>query len=223
VSLIKFTTKKDIILFTKLYFKFFNFKKKKLEDGFDLLFNLFRKVLNIDSISNYILKIDYLFLNVKFYVFILASFKGKRFNTLKIIKKLKIRFLKYFKHTYFHLMYLYSNYYYFGKIKVIFKSYNIFINVISSSGNTIKLYSSGKIGFKGRKKSTIIACRELSKICAKYVFNKFKFIDIEFIGKKGYTKPFIENILNSGLMVSKISIIDKAPHGGCRLKKKKRR
>jgi ribosomal protein S11 len=223
MSLIKFVNRRDIILFTKLYFKFFNFKENKLEGGFDLLFNLFYKVLNINSISNHVSKIDYLFLNLKFYIFILSSFKHKRFNNFKLLKKINIKILKYFKHNYFHLIYLYSNYHSFGKIKVIFKSYNIFINIISASGNTLKLYSSGKIGFTGRKKSTIIACRELSKSCAKYAFSKFKFVDIEFIGKKGYTKPFIESIINSGLMVSKISIIDKAPHGGCRLKKKKRR
>jgi len=115
-------------------------------------------------------------------------------------------------------------YHYICIVKVVFKSHNIFINVTNINGKTLKFYSSGFLGFKGREKSTLLAGKDLAKSVSKFIVKYFTTVEVNFIGKKGYTKSIIEGLLFSkNLTISKITIKDKAPHGGCRLKKKPRK
>lgn len=217
--LIKLINISSIRLISLFLLKQFSLLKNNAE-----VFYFFFKIFNINS-NNYIF-FDYFYKFLNFYFrYVNNKLKKKRkLYVLQFIKNLKFFFLKEYKLKYFYLNFLKKLCISFCVIKVVFKSHNIFINVMNPFGKNLKLYSSGFLGFKCREKTTLLASRELAKEVSKFIEKYFSFVEINFIGKKGYIKSIIEGLLfKNSLNLSRISIIDKTPHGGCRLKKKTRK
>lgn len=195
-----------------------------LKNNAELFIFFFSTIMNFNILLKKFLFFEYfyLFLNV-FLKFVKLKIKKKNYLT-SILKNFKYCLLNEYKFKYSYLSYLINCYKFVCIVKIVFKSHNIFINVTNVNGKTLKFYSSGFLGFKGREKSTLLAGKDLAKSVSKFIEKYFTTVEVCFIGKKGYTKSIIEGLLfNKNLIISKITIKDKASHGGCRLKKKSRK
>ena len=186
-----------------------------------VFFLLLSKILNLKFTF-----IGFIYLFITYYFSFLNRVlkKRRKLQALHFIKNLKYFFFKGYKLKYFYLNIFKELSDYYCIIKIIFRSHNIFINIINILGKNIKFYSSGFFNFKGREKTTLLACKELGKNVIKFIEEYFTYVEIQFIGKRGYIRPFIESLfLKNKLKLTRIFIMDKIPHSGCRLKKKSRK
>jgi ribosomal protein S11 len=191
----------------------------KKNAGLFLLFSYLIKSFN--NFKYLIFDYFYFFLSY-FFLFLKKKLKKKKkFYVLYYIKNLKYFFFKGYKLKYFYLNFFKKISESFCLVKVIIRSHNIFVNIMDIYGNNLKLYTAGFLGFKGREKTTLLSCKDLGKSVNKFIEKYFIYVEIQFVGKRGFIKSFTESLfLGNKLKLTRILIVDNIPHGGCRLKKK---
>lgn len=161
--IIKFYNQTNLTLFVKLYIKYFY--KLNVEVGFYSLYCLLSKVFNV----TYYKKLKILYLSFIIYKNLLKLLNKKIRKKLKkkILKKSLKVLTKDLIYLYNYLLFFYNKNYFLGEFVIRFKKRNIFINILLNN-SLLKVYSSGILGFMGKEKITVIACRDLSKISGNY-------------------------------------------------------
>ena len=100
---------------------------------------------------------------------------------------------------------------------------NTIITITDMLGNTVSWASSGKVGFKGSRKSTPFAAQIAAQDAAKAAMDHgMKTVVIQVKGPGGGRESAIRAISGSGLKVTVIRDVTAIPHNGCRPRKKRR-
>ena len=100
---------------------------------------------------------------------------------------------------------------------------NTIITITDMVGNTVSWASSGKVGFKGSRKSTPFAAQIAAQDAAKAAMDHgMKTVVIQVKGPGGGREAAIRAISGSGLKVTVIRDVTAIPHNGCRPRKKRR-
>ncbi len=100
---------------------------------------------------------------------------------------------------------------------------NTIITISDSYGNTISWGSSGKVGFKGSKKSTPFAAQQAATNAAKEAMDMgLRRVEIEVKGPGSGREAAIRSLSAAGLEISVIRDVTPIPHNGCRPPKRRR-
>jgi len=100
---------------------------------------------------------------------------------------------------------------------------NTIITITDMVGNTVSWASSGKVGFKGSRKSTPFAAQIAAQDAAKAAMDHgMKTVVIQVKGPGGGRESAIRAISGSGMKVTVIRDVTAIPHNGCRPRKKRR-
>jgi small subunit ribosomal protein S11 len=90
-------------------------------------------------------------------------------------------------------------------------------------GKNLYYATAGSIGYKGKQKSTLIACSKLLvEIQAKFQKYSFSKINIYFKGTFKWRRRLLKVLIQNNLKLKLLTEITKLPHNGCKLPKKKR-
>ena len=100
---------------------------------------------------------------------------------------------------------------------------NTIITISDSYGNTISWGSSGKVGFKGSKKSTPFAAQQAATNAAIEAMDMgLRRVEIEVKGPGSGREAAIRSLSAAGLEISVIRDVTPIPHNGCRPPKRRR-
>ncbi len=100
---------------------------------------------------------------------------------------------------------------------------NTMITITDESGNTIGWSSSGKMGFKGSRKSTAYAAQVVSQdACRQAMGHGLKEAEIRVRGPGAGRESAVRAVQAIGIDVSGIKDVTPIPHNGCRPKKARR-
>jgi len=100
---------------------------------------------------------------------------------------------------------------------------NTIITITDVYGNVIAWSSSGRIGFKGSRKSTPFASQQAANSVARTVMDLgLEKVSIEVKGPGSGRESAIRSLQASGLEITSIHDVTPLPHNGCRPKKKRR-
>ncbi|WP_185858325.1 30S ribosomal protein S11 [Blattabacterium cuenoti] len=100
---------------------------------------------------------------------------------------------------------------------------NIIITLTNKKGDVIAWSSSGKMNFRGSKKSTPYAAQMTAENVAKKGLNAgIKKVEVKVKGPGAGRDAAIRALSNSGIIVTMIKDITPLPHNGCRPPKKRR-
>lgn len=100
---------------------------------------------------------------------------------------------------------------------------NTKIVITDKGGNAISWSTSGKMGFKGSRKSTPFAAQMASEDAAKAAMEHgLKTVDVEVNGPGTGRESAVRALHSAGLEVTSILDITPIPHNGCRPSKRRR-
>ncbi len=100
---------------------------------------------------------------------------------------------------------------------------NTIITITDMNGNVITWSSSGKIGYKGSRKSTSYAAQLTSAEAAKEVVNRgLKNVHIEIKGPGSGRDSAVRALQANGLEILSLKDVTPIPHNGCRPPKRRR-
>jgi small subunit ribosomal protein S11 len=100
---------------------------------------------------------------------------------------------------------------------------NTIISITDDRGNVVSWSSSGKVGYKGSRKSTPFAAQLASEDAAKGAYDLgMRKVDVKVNGAGAGRESAVRAIKNAGLEVLSIRDLTGVPHNGCRPKKKRR-
>lgn len=100
---------------------------------------------------------------------------------------------------------------------------NTIITITDSTGRTISWGSSGKVGFKGSKKSTPFAAQQAGTNAAKEAMDMgLRRIEVWVKGPGSGREAAIRSLSAAGLEISLIKDVTPIPHNGCRPPKRRR-
>ncbi len=100
---------------------------------------------------------------------------------------------------------------------------NTIISITDDRGNVISWSSSGKVGFKGSRKSTPFAAQMAAEEAAKAAYDLgMRKLDVKVNGAGAGRESAVRAIKNAGMEVLSIRDVTGVPHNGCRPKKKRR-
>ncbi len=100
---------------------------------------------------------------------------------------------------------------------------NTKIVITDKGGNAISWSTSGKMGFKGSRKSTPFAAQMASEDAAKAAMEHgLKTVDVEVNGPGTGRESAVRALQSAGLEVTSILDITPIPHNGCRPSKRRR-
>ena len=100
---------------------------------------------------------------------------------------------------------------------------NILVTITNSRGDVVSWSSSGKMGFKGSKKSTPYAGQVAAERCAKLAYERgVRRVDVYVKGPGSGRESAIRSLVGAGLEVLSIQDITPVPHNGCRPAKRRR-
>lgn len=90
-------------------------------------------------------------------------------------------------------------------------------------GNTISWSSSGKLNFRGSKKSTPYAAQMVTEDAAKVAVERgLKYAEVYIKGPGQGRENAIRALANAGISVTLIKDVSPIPHNGCRPPKRRR-
>ena len=94
---------------------------------------------------------------------------------------------------------------------------NTIITLTDTKGNVVSWSSSGKIGFKGSKKSTPFAAQLAAEECAKIALTMgLKKVEVRVRGPGSGREAAIRSLQAAGLDITSIRDVTPIPHNGCR-------
>ncbi len=100
---------------------------------------------------------------------------------------------------------------------------NTMITVTDVQGNTIAWASSGKLGFKGSRKSTPYAAQLAGEQVARSAMeNGMRIVEVEVTGPGSGRESALRALQSVGLQVTSIRDVTPIPHNGCRPPKRRR-
>lgn len=100
---------------------------------------------------------------------------------------------------------------------------NTIITLTDTKGNVVSWSSSGKIGFKGSKKSTPFAAQLAAEECAKIALTMgLKKVEVRVRGPGSGREAAIRSLQAAGLDITSIRDVTPIPHNGCRPPKRRR-
>ena len=100
---------------------------------------------------------------------------------------------------------------------------NTIITITDSAGNTVVWSSSGKVGFKGSKKSTPFAATVAAETVGREaVAAGMKRVSVLVQGPGSGRESAIQALATAGLNITSIRDVTPLPHNGCRPPKKRR-
>lgn len=100
---------------------------------------------------------------------------------------------------------------------------NVIVTLTDLYGNTISWASSGKMGFKGSKKSTPFAAQVAAESAAKEAFDLgLRKIEVFIKGVGSGRDAAVRSLNTNGLEITSIKDITPLPHNGCRPPKRRR-
>ena len=100
---------------------------------------------------------------------------------------------------------------------------NTMVTITDDSGNTIGWSSSGKMGFKGSRKSTAYAAQVVSQdACRQAMGHGLKEAEVRVKGPGAGRESAVRAVQAIGIDVSSINDVTPIPHNGCRPKKARR-
>ena len=100
---------------------------------------------------------------------------------------------------------------------------NTIITISDLDGNVVTWASSGKVGFKGSRKSTPFAAQVAAEACAREALGQgMKRVEVWVRGPGGGREAAIRSLQAAGLEISAIKDVTPIPHNGCRPPKRRR-
>jgi small subunit ribosomal protein S11 len=100
---------------------------------------------------------------------------------------------------------------------------NTIVTITDLDGNVITWASSGKVGFKGSRKSTPFAAQVAAEACAREALGQgMKRVEVWVRGPGGGREAAIRSLQAAGLEISAIKDVTPIPHNGCRPPKRRR-
>tara|TARA_R110000850_G_scaffold258835_3_gene385569 strand:- start:1777 stop:2406 length:630 start_codon:yes stop_codon:yes gene_type:complete len=110
-----------------------------------------------------------------------------------------------------------------GVVHVAATFNNTIVTVSDPSGNVIGWSSSGKMGFRGSRKSTAYASQLVSQdACRQAMAHGLKQAEVRVKGPGAGRESAVRAVQGLGIEVTKISDVTPVPHNGCRPKKARR-
>lgn len=100
---------------------------------------------------------------------------------------------------------------------------NTIVTVTDPNGNVIGWSSSGKMGFRGSRKSTAYAAQLVSQdACRQAMAHGLKNVEVRVKGPGAGRESAVRAVQGLGIDVNKIKDVTPVPHNGCRPKKARR-
>ena len=110
-----------------------------------------------------------------------------------------------------------------GVVHVMASFNNTMITITDVQGNTIAWASSGKLGFKGSRKSTPYAAQVAADQAGKAAMEHgMKTVEVEVSGPGAGRESALRALQGCGLQVTAIRDVTPIPHNGCRPPKRRR-
>jgi len=99
---------------------------------------------------------------------------------------------------------------------------NTIVSITTMEGDVLFSSSSGRLGFKGSRKSTPFAAGQIASTLAKDMQNiGIKTIEVNMEGP-GPRESVVKGFQSSGFSISVLRDVTPLPHNGCRAPKKRR-
>jgi small subunit ribosomal protein S11 len=100
---------------------------------------------------------------------------------------------------------------------------NTLVTITDMHGNTLGWSSSGRVGFKGSRKSTAFAAQQVAQDAARQAMaHGMREVEIKVNGPGSGRESAIRALQAIGLEISSIKDVTPIPHNGCRPRKKRR-
>ena len=100
---------------------------------------------------------------------------------------------------------------------------NTIVTITDLNGNVIGWSSAGKVGFKGSRKSTAFAARQVAQDAARQAMSHgMREVEIKVKGPGSGRESAIRALQAIGLEITTIKDVTPVPHNGCRPRKKRR-
>lgn len=100
---------------------------------------------------------------------------------------------------------------------------NTLVSITDMQGNVLGWSSSGKVGFKGSRKSTAFAAQQVSQDAARQAMSHgMREVEVRVKGPGSGRESAIRALQAVGLDITTIKDVTPIPHNGCRPRKKRR-
>jgi small subunit ribosomal protein S11 len=100
---------------------------------------------------------------------------------------------------------------------------NTLVTITDMHGNVLGWSSSGRVGFKGSRKSTAFAAQQVAQDAARQAMaHGLREVEIKVKGPGSGRESAIRALQAIGLEISAIKDVTPVPHNGCRPRKKRR-
>ena len=100
---------------------------------------------------------------------------------------------------------------------------NTLVSITDMHGNVVGWSSSGRVGFKGSRKSTAFAAQQVAQDAARQAMSHgMREVEIRVKGPGSGRESAIRALQAIGLEISSIKDVTPVPHNGCRPRKKRR-
>jgi len=100
---------------------------------------------------------------------------------------------------------------------------NTIVSITDTQGNALAWSTSGKMGFKGSRKSTPFAAQLAAEACARQAMEHgLKEVEVYVKGPGSGREAAIRSLQAAGLEVNLIKDVTPIPHNGCRPPKRRR-
>jgi small subunit ribosomal protein S11 len=100
---------------------------------------------------------------------------------------------------------------------------NTFVSITDMQGHVIGCSSSGRVGFKGSRKSTAFAAQQVAQDAARQAMaHGMKEVEVRVNGPGSGREAAIRALQAIGFEISAIKDVTPVPHNGCRPRKKRR-
>ncbi len=110
-----------------------------------------------------------------------------------------------------------------GKAHIKATFNNTIVTITDLNGNTISWSSSGKVGFKGSRKSTPFAAQTAAENSAKEAMALgLRKVEVEVKGPGVGREAAVRSLQAAGLEISAMKKITPIPHNGCKPPKRRR-
>jgi small subunit ribosomal protein S11 len=110
-----------------------------------------------------------------------------------------------------------------GVVHVASTFNNTIVSVSDANGNVIGWSSSGKMGFRGSRKSTAYAAQLVAQdACRQAMSHGLKAAEVRVKGPGSGRESAVRAVQGLGIEVTKIRDVTPVPHNGCRPKKARR-
>jgi small subunit ribosomal protein S11 len=110
-----------------------------------------------------------------------------------------------------------------GVVHVLATYNNTKVTVTDVNGNVIGWSSSGKMGFRGSRKSTAYAAQLVSQdACRQAMGHGLRFAEVRVKGPGAGRESAVRAVQNIGVEITVIRDVTPVPHNGCRPKKARR-